>query len=77
MKLFRLKGSGKARNEQRKSIAIILRTIAFGFLGVGFWDPLSSRSWDGLLLSIPLALMSGVLFVLSLSVLSRLESEDD
>ena len=48
-----------ARNEQFKSGALIMRTVGFGALGVGLWDPLSGGS-DGN------ALLIGALIVTSL-----------
>ena len=75
MSKLKLRGSREARNEQRKALSLILRTIGFGAIGVGLWEPLSTRSYEGLLLSLPLILISGVLFMLSLRQLAQLEEE--
>ncbi|WP_298912422.1 hypothetical protein [uncultured Algimonas sp.] len=73
MSFIRLKGTREARNEQRKSISVIFRTIGFGALGVGLWEPLSQRSVDGILLSVPLALISIGMFAFGLRYLAELE----
>lgn len=66
----------EGKNEQLKSAATILRTVGFGALGVGLWEPLSERSSDSILITLLLILMSFMLFYGSHKMLGQIESED-
>ena len=69
---------GLTQSQERAAVsaATILRTIGFGALGVGLWEPLSSDSGSGALLTAGLVAISCVLFIVAHGFLGLMENEE-
>ena len=70
-----LAATTEARNEQLKSGALVFRTIGFGALGVGLWEPLSGDASGNPLLIAALIVISVVLFYGSHRLLGRIKEK--